>query len=796
MQGLKKNNFSHLNVGIFLTIILYGLVLYIPSLQSKNFYFDDYFSIETNDAIKTIDIPRIFNAFNTRFLAGLSFALNYQWCALHAGGYRFINLLIHCLNAFLVYLLVKSTLYLYSARKPMFFCRLEWPAFFGAMLFLCHPIQTEPVNFITQRFVLMGSFFYLLTLFLYIQYRCRSQKRYMITSWGAAIAAIFCKEFVVTLPLMLALYDFYFLEALAEPWWKRCRRILPFFVIALIVPVLLLRTPPEAIRVANIADYNFIQEVGSPRLGSHIDVTRAHGGIGRKQYFLTELNVVCTYVRLLFLPVNQNFDYDYPISNQADNKTVLCGMFLLCLLGLAAVTYQSNRMVSFSILWFFIALSVESSFIPIGHVIAEYRLYLASVGFVFLVMTLIYTRQMDQKKLNIIAAVILIGFSVLTYQRNKVWEDEVTLWNDTVKKSPHKARPYDGLGTAYDMRGNLTQTLFNYNKAIEIDSHNAGLYYNRGRVYQRQGNLTLALSDYNKAIEIEPDYAEAYSNRGGVYDEQGNFSQAISDCTRAIKIDPDNFTGYANRGVAYFKQGNLLLALSDYNKAIAINPNYTEVYYNRGNVYDNQGNFTQALSDYNKAIEINPDYAQVYKNRGSVHQRQGHWLEAISDYTKAIAVNPEDTELYMDRGTCYVQQGDFTQAISDYDKVIEINPNIAEVYNNRGNVYNIQGNLTQALSDYNKAVEIKPKYAEVYYNRGNIYDNQGNFTQALSDYNKAIEINPDIAQAYFIRAVTYYHLKKYDKAWADVHKAKKLGAVVNSNFINDLRQASGNNASP
>ena len=93
------------------------------------------------------------------------------------------------------------------------------------------------------------------------------------------------------------------------------------------------------------------------------------------------------------MPINQNFDYDYPISNQVDNKTALCGVFLLCLLAMAVVTYKSYRIVSFSILWFFIALSVESSFIPIGHVIAEYRLYLASVGFVFLVMALIYMRQ-------------------------------------------------------------------------------------------------------------------------------------------------------------------------------------------------------------------------------------------------------------------------------------------------------------------------------------------------------------------------------------------------------------------
>ncbi len=159
-----KNNSRHWYLWVFIAILLCGFALYIPSLHSRTFYFDDYFSIQNNEVIKKIDIPRIFNAFNTRSLVGLSFALNYRWCGLHPAGYRLINLLIHCFNAFLVYWLIKSTLYLYAARKSVFFCRLEWPAFFASMLFLCHPIQTEPVNFITQRFVLMGTFFYLLTL--------------------------------------------------------------------------------------------------------------------------------------------------------------------------------------------------------------------------------------------------------------------------------------------------------------------------------------------------------------------------------------------------------------------------------------------------------------------------------------------------------------------------------------------------------------------------------------------------------------------------------------------------------
>ncbi len=632
-----------LNILVLMAIMVCGFALYFVPLQSGNFYFDDHYSVQGNDFIKKIDIPDIFNAFNTRFLPGLSFALNYKFCGLHPEGYRLINLLIHCFNAFLVYLLIKSTLYLYPANKPMFFCRLEWPAFFASMLFLCHPIQTEPVNFITQRFVLMGTFFYLLTLILYIQYRGRSQKKYLIAAVFSGIAAMFCKEFVVTLPLMLTLYEFYFLPH--ENIWKRCRRLLPFFIIVLIVPLLLLRTPPQAVDVANIAE-------------SHTDITRARFAVDRKQYFLTELNVVCTYVRLLFLPIDQNVDYDYPISYSLDKKTALCGIFLFCLLVLAAVMYRSYRFISFSILWFFIALSVESSFIPIGRVIEEYRVYLASVGFVFLVMSLIYKWRVDVKKLNIIAAIILIGFSILTNQRNKVWKNDLVLWSDIVKKSPHKAGPYDSLGNAYQDQGDLAQAIVYFDKGLEVDPYNPVLYVSRGFAYVQQGDFTDAINDDNRAIAIDPDFAHAYYNRGNVYKQLGKYTQALADFNKAIALKPYQRGYYNDRGTVYSQLGSLTQALSDYDKAIEMDPDFAEAYNNRGNTYKQQGNPARALSDFNRAIEINPKYAFAYANRGNTHAMQGDLTDAIADLNKAIGLRPDFKGFYNDRALLYAREKD------------------------------------------------------------------------------------------------------------------------------------------
>jgi tetratricopeptide (TPR) repeat protein len=491
------------NIYILAALIGVGLGLYFTPLHHASFYFDDRTAILQNEAIKTLDIPKIFNAFNTRFLVGLSFALNYKWCGLNPFGFRLVNLLIHCLNAFLVYLLVKNL----DPRPPreasggrQKHSGMTWMAFFASLLFLCHPIQTEAVNSMTQRFVLMGSFFYLLAFYLYSVFVNEAKRSFYISSLIAAIAAMFCKEFTITLPLMLTIYQFWYSEQKEGSSKKSsdCPCLLPFFAAALIVPTLLLRTPHETIRAANIAAVDT----------HHIDITRAKNSISRGEYFLTELNVVRTYIRLLFLPIHQNFDYDYPISTGWNAKTLLSGLFLLALLALAIAVRKKHKIISFGILWFFIALSVESSFIPIGHVIAEYRAYLASVGFILAITTFCHSRASG----NPIMIIILIICAILTFQRNKIWKDEFSLWNDTVHQSPHKARPYNNRGLEYFHQGKFPEAAADFNKAIELKPDYAAAYNNLGVLCALKGDLKQAVSDFNKAITLKPDYADARNN--------------------------------------------------------------------------------------------------------------------------------------------------------------------------------------------------------------------------------------------------------------------------------------------
>ena len=434
-------------------------------------------------------------------------------------------------------------------------------ALFAGLVFVAHPVQTEAVTYIVQRATSMAALFYVASLCLYVKSRLLQEsgsapgpwKLYYIGSLLTAIAAMFTKQIAITLPLAILLYEFSFFK---NVHWKR---LIPLLLTISIIPLIMLL--PESAQSQHI------------RGDRPADISSIH-------YFLTQFRVMVTYIRLVFLPLNQNLDYDFSISKSIFEVPTLLGfLFLAGIIFIAKYLFSKYRLLSFSIFWFFLTLLPESSFFPIKDVIFEHRLYLPLVGYsMFLVSSVYYLFGQNTVKTMVkILTVVIVCNSILTYQRNKVWENEFTLWNDAVGKSPHKARPYTNRGAAYSSMGGFIQAIRDYNKSIEINpDFNEVAYYNRGNYYSRQNQLTQAIADYNKAINISPGYLEAYTNRGHAYYQKGDFNQAISDYSKAIAINPNYAIIYLDRGLAYAKEGNLILAVSDYKRAIAIDPAYAQ----------------------------------------------------------------------------------------------------------------------------------------------------------------------------------------------------------------------------
>jgi hypothetical protein len=170
----------------------------------------------------------------------------------------------------------------------------------------------------------------------------------------------------VTLPAMLALYDFlFFSEGKLKPVLSRWH-------------IYLLTAIPWVIVLTKM---DLMATGGSAGIGFNIVSTK---GITAWTYLLTSLNVLWTYLRLLVLPIHQNLDYDYPIAKSLfEFPTVLSFLGHVAVVAAAFLLYKKKGwlLLPFGIAWFYIGLSPVQSFVPIIDVIFEHRVYMPSIGF-------------------------------------------------------------------------------------------------------------------------------------------------------------------------------------------------------------------------------------------------------------------------------------------------------------------------------------------------------------------------------------------------------------------------------
>ncbi|MHB8108796.1 MAG: tetratricopeptide repeat protein [Syntrophorhabdaceae bacterium] len=567
-------------------VILIGLIVYSNTFAVP-FLFDDNTSIYKNIAVNPeyyvkTPVSGIFSS--PRPVGQLTFALNHAVHGLNVAGYHAVNLLIHLSCALLVYWLVALL-----CRLPHFAGCLRgsvdlaspvqgFVALFAALLFVSHPVQTQSVTYIVQRYVSLATLFYLLSLVMYIRFRLSesSGARYLFyaLSFLSAVLAMKTKEIAFTLPVMMMLCEFMFFRGDAR---RRLLSLIPLILTMTIIPLSLLITQGSSPEGAVMMD--------QLTRGASLNT------ISPGDYLNTQFRVIVTYIRLLFLPINQNLDYDYPIYKTFFHPQVFISFLFLLIIFVWGVylTYRSGRgcngekgwyrLAAFGIFWFFVTLSVESSIIPIADVIFEHRLYLPSVGFFMAILSGIAWlkgrmggRSLINKAAWTVMMLLVAGLSVTAYARNTVWQNGVTLWEDVMTKSPEKTRANYNLGLLYSQQGRIDEAISRYQTAIALSPGFYRPYNDLGNAYFNQGRLDDALKQYQQTLALKPDYAEPHNNIGIVYVKKGRYSEAIGEFLMALKLKPDYADAHVNLGNVYFEQGLTDKAVQHYQNALLINP--------------------------------------------------------------------------------------------------------------------------------------------------------------------------------------------------------------------------------
>jgi len=592
--------------------LIYSNVLHGP------FVFDDIFYIARNPAIKHLDrLDTIYlsNVSSLRFIPFLSFALNYHVHQLNVFGYHLVNIIIHIINALLVWWLATLTLQSPKLDRKRWEGREGLIAYSAALLFLVHPIETQAVSYITQRFASMVTLFYLLSICSLAYYRLTSHKQFLVYSLLSTVAAMYCKQIAITLPITLLLYLQLFFPV------KKKQMI---FLTLLFLSTTLIILNYYKFGFSNILS---ITQPSKSHVGDYLKI---------QVYFLTQFRVLCTYLKVIIFPFTQNFLYDFPISKSLfEPKTLASIMAILSMLVGSILLLKKRRIIGFGILWFFITISVESSVITIGHVIFEHRAYLPSVG-LFLSLSVVIAEAIKNRKILVsVLTVLILGLSLLTYNRNLVYADRIVFWSDVLKKSPNMLRPYLNLGAAYYDEGHYGEAIRLYNKALSIDASYEEAYSNRGLVYMKTGRFDDAIKDYNKAIELNGSYVNALHNRGVLFTKLNKWEEALADLNKVLKINPSHAESYNERGSIYLMQGKVQEALHDFKKAHLFDPISIRALNNKGATYNNMGEYELAIYAFKDSLKIDSNFAPAYYNMSYSYFRMNDIKNARINVRKA-----------------------------------------------------------------------------------------------------------------------------------------------------------------
>ncbi|MBN2010099.1 tetratricopeptide repeat protein [candidate division KSB1 bacterium] len=691
-----------------ITIVIAGIICYAQTLNFS-FHFDDFYDIVNNPDIRNLsDISAWWHTSHGRPIAMLTFALNYHVHGLSVQGYHSVNILIHLMNAFLVYELTKITLTTPKIDNDLI--RLsDSIAFVAGLLFVIHPVQTQAVTYIVQRMASLATLFYFASLLCYINARISTNRRTRLLYFGisalSALLGMYTKQIVFTLPIIIMLYEFTFFSSFKSISMKHK-----------IGAGILLATALVIIPLTNGLDLSLLNREIPPQQGHPETITTF-------TYFLTQTRALMTYLRLFFIPIHQQLDYYYRLSTQAGDPAVLLSSAgLIALLLLAVFSFKKNKLFAFGLIWFFVTISVESGVIALPNVIFEHRMYLPLMGLIWAVLALLYSFA-SLRRPRISSGVLVfvsMAFIGMTVQRNQAWQNETTLWSDNVLKAPENPRAWAS----------------------------------RSTVYLETNELNPALADANKALDLCPTYTIARLNRGIIYYRLQQFERALADFNNVLESHPDHFQALNNRGLVYIELKQYSRALDDFNKAIALNPVDVKARFNRGKAYFLEQQLKPAIADFSFVINQQPDQTDALLYRGLSYSRSNDVPAAIADLTELTHIHKANANVYLLLGQLYIQQTEYQHAITAFTSALNLQPDLVEALNNRGNSYMLIGQFEKALDDYSRAITLSPDYTNALYNRSRCYYSLNKYKLALNDATKIRQLGADIPNGYYKDLVT------------------------------------------
>jgi tetratricopeptide (TPR) repeat protein len=640
-----------------LAIVAAGTITYWHGLSAP-FVLDDRISILLDPQIR--DWHRLSDVFwpkrelptAGRPLVHVTFALNYFSGQFNVLGYRVVNLAIHLACGVLVFGIVRRTCELPTLRD-VWGTRASALALSIALVWTVHPLNSEVVEYITQRTESMMALFYLATLYASIR-STTSGIRWQVIAVVCCALGMMCKESMATAPLMVVLYDAVFVFDGFRSAWRSRARLYTGLAATWAVLIALLATSPHPYSAGLTSD-------------------------GAITYLLNQMVIVTRYLRLAFWPSGLVLNYGWPVALTVQ-QVAPYALLLIVLASVTVTLFVRRPRIGFLGLWVLITLLPASSIVPIvTEVGAERRMYVPLIGLVALAVLALFRVARKPVAQYVTVGIVVAALAALTFERTAEYASPLLLAETSVARWPSAAGK-GMLGVELDAAGRRPEALVYLREATQEGYTRAG--YNLGGELFNEGRWNEAAEQLELFVREQPHLLrlviDARSMIGRARMKQGRWLEAIDQFRRALAEDPSNASLHGLLADALFGAQAFDGAVSEYRLFLHAQPDNVDALQNLAIALATLGRADEAIRAFQQAVQAAPRDPKSRANLIRALLNENHLAEADRESATAVTVMPNDAVIHDLRGRTLAQLGRLAEAERQFETALSLDASLTD----------------------------------------------------------------------------------------------------------------------
>jgi tetratricopeptide (TPR) repeat protein len=688
------------------------------------FLFDDLPSTLGNASLRSLASawhPPEDTTVSGRPVLNLSLALNYAAGRYDMLGYHLVNLLILWAGALFLFGAVRRV-----AERMSGLTANSAALFAGsaALLWALHPLQTESVTYVVQRAESLMGLAYLGVLYCTVRAAEAERMARAGRAWCLG-AVLLCwlgmgtKEVMVSAPVIAFALD---RTSLAGSWagaWRQRRAMyLGMFASWFLLAVLVKSTHGRS---------------GTVGFGVELSPWR---------FYRTQAWGLWHYLRLAVWPAGQIFDYGtYWIDSP--RHWLPASVAALGLAVATAAAFWRRHWAGWLGLWFFAVLAPTSIVFGTRQTLAEHRMYLALAPVLLFLLGAIWRYAGRWTVMGAVGLAVALG--VATEQRNRVYQSDLTIWQDTVAKVPGSAYAWNSLGFAKFQRDRPAEAAADYQVALRLMPDYPDAWNNLGAAQQEQNQLAESRASLEKALQLLPQYPAAHGNYAKLLLLLGQPQAAYAECEESLRLQPDSPDVYATLGNALIGLGRLPEAEAAFRHAVALAPRYALALNGLGTTLLQEGHAAEGLRELNASLDADPRSGMAQANQAQALAALGRLGEADKAYQAAEALSPSVAGIRYNHGLILDRLGNYAAAAASYAEAVHLDPQLGPAYCGwAGSLYR-EGRPETAAQVLEQAAEMLPNSPEVHANYGAILLRLRRPREALMEFGRVQQLAPDTA---------------------------------------------------